>query len=793
MSISTFKSFSRIATFLFVLISNEIVHSQDFFEVALQGDVSNGIDREFYDIPGDGYSRIHGFIALDGVDDGIDVYKIRVTEPQNFFIRNESGMFDTKAFLFDANFTALMQNDDDPAQSLLPFTKRFGFRDGTNHLDINIGFPPAQLVDDAIYYLAIGAGGDVARDANGLDLFLPDGGVSTALVGPLNAPRQLGSWTANGAGSHIVSLSGAKMIGYSIPESNSNEFNWTGAADDLISNGANWLEGMPPPVNPVNPVTDIFFDVLSESNNSIDQDLKTLCARSVEANCADFDFTLSSAKDSPIQVEPYGKFCARGGIPSNRFNITSPISLGFDAVMVADNGEFFIDGSDGKNGTVTGVGTLDGEKTGAIFDGPNGDLTFNFVGCSPISSPMGNFSSSIRLQVKFQGDNFFAPPDSPDIPNDIFGSAIFDSTGGAGIHGGLFRFQNTFVVVNGGNVFTLDTTEQIRFSTSLVLITPGTELHCANGKIRGALAEVRVSDAATLRVGGVGFVPTIVVDDGGLLTGTGCFEGPILINGRLEPGNSAGTLILEEDLDLSETSVTCIELGGTSSKSFDQIIYGSKDKNEKPTNEFNLGGTLEVLAIDNFVPQAGDEFVIIEAAEQINGQFDKVNSNLLFDIEYGDRFVRLFNFQSGLFGATSFTIPVGSLADGDVQSTAESDDQFLSIQSEDRIRVLFDAFLSNPTVDSLNLILESHASTPNLELELEVLDLRSGVFVDVGFFTPTVFDDSTINVDLSKGITNFVNQKTGQVRCRLKYAAVGPVLTQPWKVFIDRLIWDTTQ
>lgn len=156
----------------------------------------------------------------------------------------------------------------------------------------------------------------------------------------------------------------------------------------------------------------------------------------------------------------------------------------------------------------------------------------------------------------------------------------------------------------------------------------------------------------------------VTVEDQGRLLGEGTFEGAMQISGLLDPGNSAGTFEVDGDVDLFDTTVVCIELGGSMEDDSDLISSLGDD------NTISLDGTLEVSFLNGFVPDESDEFFFIRGFDVV-GQFSNTNGNngpdqLLFgassdvdfgvletpegtfQIEYGNDFVRLFGFAQSV-------------------------------------------------------------------------------------------------------------------------------------------------
>lgn len=805
----------HFALFAILILTNS-AKSQVFIEGNLLDDVCNGTSGLFYDLPNDeGFSSVSGSLNPNADGDGIDVFKIEITDASDVYIRMISGGFDSKVFLFDLDessgspvLNAVLQNDDDSSQIN---SEMFGFRDGNNHLGGTVGNPPSTFTNGQVLYMAVGRVGDNALNASGENVFetVPDN--SPALVGPssLTNDHNLASWdlAGNFGNAYSVRLVGAKIIGYSISDETTNQFNWTGSINGSMANTGNWMEAATPVTGAT---TDIVFDDIG-NNNDVQQDISVascdgsiadlLCVRSVDVNCTDFDFTLSTPFDNALEVVPYGRLCVIGGFPSRCFRITSPLMLDIDAVMVAERGEFLIDGSNGNNGTVIGQGSQSFSSIpGVRFLGrPTGNVVFNGVGSSGFDL-LGNFQTEISLTTRFQGHNFVLPSEPGTSGNRMFGPVILDSFGSGSINGGFHNFVDTFVYVTGGDVFTLNTidtdpnqlpVERFEFSSCLVFVSSGTELFIQNGLVTGQDSAFTVNSGSTLRNGGVDFRSTVFVDPGGKLTGTGIFREPILCDGILEPGNSAGTIETTDDIELSETTVTCIELGGTSSNAFDQI----NGITANTVNQFTLAGELSVAAIDGFVPQPSDEFLIMNNA-RIENQFENIESNLTFQIEYGKEFVRLFNFQSGQFFANSFASASGILSNGGIKNARDSDDQYVSFFPEfnagnsPTVRVSFDSVLTTDTnINDLSLTIESRVNSPNLEQLILVFNWNKNSFETFDVREASFGLDSSVTLDLSDRIADFVGQNK-EVRCRTRVNANGPTLIFPWQYSVDQIVWD---
>jgi hypothetical protein len=104
---------------------------------------------------------------------------------------------------------------------------------------------------------------------------------------------------------------------------------------------------------------------------------------------------------------------------------------------------------------------------------------------------------------------------------------------------------------------------------------------------------------------------------GGILKGTGNFNGNVTITGttNVEPGDSPGTLTITGTYSQASPSVLDIELGSPSS--FDVLNI---------TGTASIGGTLDVLQYNGFVPTVNETFDILRSGG-LSGTFSSDNSN----------------------------------------------------------------------------------------------------------------------------------------------------------------------
>jgi len=126
---------------------------------------------------------------------------------------------------------------------------------------------------------------------------------------------------------------------------------------------------------------------------------------------------------------------------------------------------------------------------------------------------------------------------------------------------------------------------------------------------------------------GGGATGTLCVSDNGSITageeiyvgleGTVCGDGSINGNlkndsGTIAPGESYGTLTIAGDYDQGEEGKLQIELSGVGVGDYDTLAI---------SGTVHLGGTLEIIVADGYVPSPGDSFTFI-TADDIFGEFD---------------------------------------------------------------------------------------------------------------------------------------------------------------------------
>jgi T5SS/PEP-CTERM-associated repeat protein len=137
---------------------------------------------------------------------------------------------------------------------------------------------------------------------------------------------------------------------------------------------------------------------------------------------------------------------------------------------------------------------------------------------------------------------------------------------------------------------------------------------------------VSVEAQSRVTVGeGAGVNGRLRVGPGGVLAGDGTIIAEELIvagsgsnqfvGGIIQPGNSPGTLTLQGNLIQEPGGRLVMEAAGVNAGQFDVL---------RVTGNSTIGGTLEVLFVDGYLPKAGDSFAFLEIGGNVTGSFAEV-------------------------------------------------------------------------------------------------------------------------------------------------------------------------
>jgi autotransporter-associated beta strand protein len=112
----------------------------------------------------------------------------------------------------------------------------------------------------------------------------------------------------------------------------------------------------------------------------------------------------------------------------------------------------------------------------------------------------------------------------------------------------------------------------------------------------------------------------VTVDSGATLGGSGSIGGSVVVNGTLAPGNSPGTLSLNNTLTLGSDATTAIELGGTALSQYDRVVG---------ITDLTLDGTINVTPVNSFSPALNNSFDLLDWTGALSAGGFNVGSDLV--------------------------------------------------------------------------------------------------------------------------------------------------------------------
>ena len=203
----------------------------------------------------------------------------------------------------------------------------------------------------------------------------------------------------------------------------------------------------------------------------------------------------------------------------------------------------------------------------------------------------------------------------------LLNGGVLDNSTGVTIIGPLGSID-----ISGGTIYVgLVPPVQNRVAGFLDDDTTG-ELHGETTTVTGGsmfLNTLILEDGATV------LADSVVFGEGGTIGGSGTFDFDVTNSGAVTPGGplAAGTFTVNAGYTQLSSGVLLIELGGLDpGQGHDQLMV---------TATAQLGGTLDVSAINDFEPQVGQVYEII-SANTVTGTFDQIVSHggLGFDVAY---------------------------------------------------------------------------------------------------------------------------------------------------------------
>jgi hypothetical protein len=138
----------------------------------------------------------------------------------------------------------------------------------------------------------------------------------------------------------------------------------------------------------------------------------------------------------------------------------------------------------------------------------------------------------------------------------------------------------------------------------------------------------------------------------------------------------------------------------------------------------------------------------------------------------------------------------GQQIGGTLEDVFESDDSrvrfnpgFTLNSGEAPVWLVFDATLPCDNSAGLQVVMESQAGTPGLTHTLEAWNWTTAVYEVVDVSDASFNSDTIVTVDLSSGISDYVESGTGAVRTRVGWRKTGFTINYPWEVRLDQMVW----
>jgi autotransporter-associated beta strand protein len=104
---------------------------------------------------------------------------------------------------------------------------------------------------------------------------------------------------------------------------------------------------------------------------------------------------------------------------------------------------------------------------------------------------------------------------------------------------------------------------------------------------------------------------------GGLLHGNGTINGSLFNAGLVSPGNSPGQIRVTGSYTQTSTGTLRIEIGGTDAGEYDRLVVAGRAQ---------LDGTLELVPLNDYRLQRGDQITFLTAGQGVDGEFATVRN-----------------------------------------------------------------------------------------------------------------------------------------------------------------------
>jgi len=255
-------------------------------------------------------------------------------------------------------------------------------------------------------------------------------------------------------------------------------------------------------------------------------------------------------------------------------------------------------------------GTIDGTGTTTILTGSNYRM-YGVGGLSLSGQTLINQSTA-----KWEANTITLSNDAIFTNEGTFEAKATTSMNGG--TDGLFDNQGLFVKKTDSTT----TTMNIDFTNAGEIFVEAGTLVFPNG--------LTSEDGTVIALGGDFESTGPLVLQGATLSGTGTVDGDLNNAGIVAPGESPGKITVTGDYTQTSVGSLEIEIGGTTPETeYDVLMVGGSAA---------LDGTLEVTLWDGFIPEAGDQFEVLQFSSG-SGDFATVN---LPDLPMGKYWVRTF-------------------------------------------------------------------------------------------------------------------------------------------------------
>ena len=142
---------------------------------------------------------------------------------------------------------------------------------------------------------------------------------------------------------------------------------------------------------------------------------------------------------------------------------------------------------------------------------------------------------------------------------------------------------------------------------------------------------------------------------------------------------------------------------------------------------------------------------------------------------------------------TYYHLDRGILLEGGLPDLAQSDDAYMVLRpgvvinsNEPPIKLVLQANIE-ATPNTLGFRLESRSSTTNMRQRLELYDVMAQRW-DTLDSRPATRIDTSIEIP-DQETFRYMTPNSGTVLARISYQATGPILSYPWRIYIDQAVW----